>query len=71
MYNTQYYALRQNFMDEYNKILSKMHKDLVLQIVHQKMQQKMYQKFAIKKCTITMFPFIKQFMFTNLVECFC
>ena len=40
MYHTQYYALRQNFMDKYNKILSKMHKDLVLQIVHQKMQQK-------------------------------
>ena len=36
MYNTRYYSWRQNFMEEFNKILNKMYKDLALQIVRQK-----------------------------------
>ena len=29
MYNMQYYTLRQHLMEKYNKILSKMYKDVV------------------------------------------
>ena len=51
MYNTRYYTLRQKVMEKYNKILSKMCKDLVQQIVH--------QKIANKNCTITICTFDK------------
>ena len=40
MDNMRYYTWRQNFMEKYNKILSKMYKHLVQQIVQEKVQQK-------------------------------
>ena len=61
MYNTRYYTLRLNFMGKYNKILSKMFKDLVQQIVHQKLQQKVHNNYVAY--------LMKRFVFTKLVEC--
>ena len=60
MYNTQYYTLRQNFMEKYNKILSKMYKYLVQQIVQQKMQSKLQQKMHNNYVA----HLIKRFLFT-------
>ena len=34
MYNMRYYTFRRNFIEKYNKILSKMYKDLMQQIGH-------------------------------------
>ena len=61
MYNTRYYALRLNFMGKYSKISSKMFKDLVQRIVHQKLQQKVHNNYVAY--------LIKRFVFTKLVEC--
>ena len=40
MDNMRYCTWRQNLMEKYNKILSKMYKHLVQQIVQEKVQQK-------------------------------
>ena len=34
MYNTRYYTWRQNFLKKYNKIPSKLYKDIVHRKVH-------------------------------------
>ena len=58
-----YYTLRQNFIEKYNKIMSEMYKDLVQHIVHQKVQQKVHNNYAVH--------LIKRFVFTRLVKCLC
>ena len=60
MYNARYYTLRQNFMDKHSKILSKLYKDLVQQMVHKKVQQKCNKNYK-KKCTVTMMHIDKAF----------
>ena len=75
MCNTRYYTWRQNFMEKYNKILSKMYKDLVQQIVHQKEQQnvrqKVQQNLQEKVHNNYVAHLIKRFAFTKLVKCLC
>ena len=63
MYNTRHYTLRLNIMEKDNKILNKMYKRLVQQIVHQKLQQKVHNNYVAH--------LINQFVFTSLVECLC
>ena len=58
--NTWHYTSRQNFMEKYEKILSKMYKHLVQRIVQQQVQQKVHNNYVA--------PLIKQFVFTKLVE---
>ena len=51
-------------MEKYNKISSKMYKHLVQQIIQQNVQQKVQQKVHNNYVA----PFIKQSVFTKLVE---
>ena len=71
MYNTRYYTLRQNVMEKYNKILSKMCQDLVQQAVHHKLQQKVQQNVQQKARNNYVVHLIKPFVFTKSVECLC
>ena len=50
-------------MEKHNKVFSKMYKNLVQRIVHQKVQQKMHNNYDAL--------LIMQFAFTKLVECLC
>ena len=63
-YNTQEYAWKQNFIQRYNKISSKMYKRVVQQKAPQKVQQNVQQKLHNNHVALL----IKQFVFTKLVE---
>ena len=60
-------------MEKYNKILSKMYKDLVQHIVqqnvHQKVKQKMQQKLQQKVHSNYVAHLIKRFVLAKLLEC--